>query len=664
MFGKRPGVRLLVSVSVIATVMLVCLWNQSAALAAITPTFEAARNLAVGSGAYQIAVADFNKDGKPDMAVTTLVGVAILLGDGTGNFSAPTMLTPGSYTSAIATSDFNGDGNSDLAVFTKADAGTYTDGAVCIYLGDGTGAFGSATTLPMRGLAFGMAVADFNSDHKPDLAVSRFSNGINEDATVTILLGNGAGGFSTPVSFVLYGAAEEGMLSGGISAGDFNSDGNTDLAVSVSSFFEGGFVARILLGDGSGNFPSVLGFHSGRDAIVGDFNHDSKLDLAGAWEGNTPVIVNFGDGTGSFSEAGMGFYSWIATVTDSIGWQELTLDTRLTRRTATADFNFDGIPDVVTSVGAQDNQSYLPANKISILLGDGTGSFSLPIDFAVGSNPTGVTVADFNLDGKPDLAVPNNSDGTVSVLINSTYQTPVGVNQTVVLSNTTLTFAEVTAGGITTVAPIDPATAGEVPGGFAVSNSVAYEIHTTASFTGSVTLGFIVPAPISEADFNSLSILHSVNGTLVDVTATTPARNYASRTIYATTTSFSPFYLARSGPHIKALFDQTKAHKSGSTVPIELALLDVNNRNISSAGIVLTPRSLMRVSGNSSIPLVDDGDGDADDTFRFRNEMEDDHGKGYVFNLKTKGFARGSYILSFYAGNNHSFFYTVKFELK
>lgn len=56
----------------------------------------------------------------------------------------------------------------------------------------------------------------------------------------------------------------------------------------------------------------------------------------------------------------------------------------------------------------------------------------------------------------------------------------------------------------------------------------------------------------------------------MDVTATTPARDYSTLTIYATADSFSPFYLARKGPHIKTLFDQTKAYKSGSTIPIKL----------------------------------------------------------------------------------------------
>jgi hypothetical protein len=240
-----------------------------------------------------------------------------------------------------------------------------------------------------------------------------------------------------------------------------------------------------------------------------------------------------------------------------------------------------------------------------------------------------------------------------------------GSGQNVVVQTTgaDLTFSEVTTTGASSVVPIDPATVGQVPGGFAVSNSVAYEISTTAAFTGPVTLAFKVPGPISQADFNSLAILHNVNGTLVDVTATTPARDYSTLTIYATTDSFSPFYLARKGPHIKTLFDQTKAYKSGSTIPVKLQLLSAGNSNISSSGTALVARDLRLMSGNTTASVVDSGNSNPDYTFRYDATLGGTGG-GYIFNLSTKGLAAGQYVLSFYVGSDRSFFYTVKFEVK
>lgn len=242
-------------------------------------------------------------------------------------------------------------------------------------------------------------------------------------------------------------------------------------------------------------------------------------------------------------------------------------------------------------------------------------------------------------------------------------ETSAGTNVTMPIGQTELTFSEVTTAGTTTVTPIDPSTVGQVPGGFAVSNSVAYEIATTATFTGSVTLAFKVPGPISEEDFNNLAIFHNENGTLVDVTAATPALDYANLTIYATTTSFSPFYLARKGPHIKTLFDQTKAYKRGSTIPLKLQLLNASNVNTSSLGTSLATRDLRRMSGNTLASIEDSGNSTPDYTFRYDPTLGGTGG-GYIFNLSTKGLAAGSYVLSFYVGSDRSFFYSVTFEVK
>jgi hypothetical protein len=241
--------------------------------------------------------------------------------------------------------------------------------------------------------------------------------------------------------------------------------------------------------------------------------------------------------------------------------------------------------------------------------------------------------------------------------------TSIGTNVAVQSGTTTFSFEVVSSQGITTVSPIDPSSVGEVPNGFAVSEVAAYQISTTATFGGSVTIGFVVPEPISETEFNSLSILHNENGNLVDVTTASPPRNFGTRTIYARTTSFSPFYLVLKNPHVTALFDQTKAHKLKSTVPIKVQLRSASNNNLSSANTVLTVRDLIWVGGNTEAPVVDSGNSNPDYNFRYDPTLGG-AGGGYIFNLKTQGLAAGTYILSFYAGTNHSFFHTVRFELK
>jgi hypothetical protein len=602
------------------------------------PTFEPAQTYSNFS-TDGVAVGDFNNDGKADLVAFYGGYIKILPGNGLGGFGPPILTTIVFHVNdgaAPATADFNHDGSLDVML---------TGDGFCIFLGDGTGHFGP---LAPEGYAEGYyysdndiqvylppAIGDFNNDNMSDVLY-------RDGRTAQVYLGDGIGaGFvqSYGYGFDPEPVSDYGFLRSQMATADFNGDGNLDFITQ----------SYIYLGDGTGNFTLVSSGLNGF-FVVADFNGDGKPDIAEADPGDDPnfwgVRILMGNGTANFTSAG--FLRVGPTQNSLFGLHPMYA----------ADINGDGKIDLVTC-------GYY---SIFILPGDGNGSFGTPVELAAGmSDPYSLAFGDFNGDGRQDIVFTSAQTtedwlkGTV--LLNSTYQTAVGVNSTVAVGNTSFTFDNVTAGGTTTLTPIDPASIGQVPGGFAVSNSVAYEIATTASFIGSVTLAFKVPDPISEADFNTLAILHNVNGTLVDVTATTPARDYATRTIYATTTSFSPFYLARRGPHINALFDQTKAYKSGSTIPVKLQVLSSSNANTSSAGTSLVARDLRLMSGNTSAPVLDSGNANPDYTFRYDATLGG-AGGGYIFNLSTKGLASGQYVLSFYVGSDHSFFYTVKFEVK
>lgn len=109
-----------------------------------------------------------------------------------------------------------------------------------------------------------------------------------------------------------------------------------------------------------------------------------------------------------------------------------------------------------------------------------------------------------------------------------------------------VTFSNVTAAGYTTVSPIDPASAGQLPGGYQLAGSnLAFEISTTASYTGSITICFQVPG-VDAATFAQLRVLHNSGNGLIDQTAINPPPDPGTQTIYATVTSLSPFVLAKS----------------------------------------------------------------------------------------------------------------------
>jgi hypothetical protein len=271
-------------------------------------------------------------------------------------------------------------------------------------LGDGQGGF--AAIGPANGAASGdgavsLAVADFNHDGNPDLAM------VNPDSggygVLSVLWGNGDGTFRMPT----YPGTYWVPLSAAV--GDFNGDGNSDLVVSEDDLNSCGYV-EVMYGNGLGDFtangystnhPSsglaagnfgyiTLDGFTTQQVAVGDFTGDGLDDLVLADSG---VWVDPGRGDGTF-DVGNGFAA-NGTYQTSV---------------AVADFNADGHLDAVTSDG--------DTGTVSMMLGVGDGNLPYTGAFAVGASPTAVAVGDFNGDGRPDVAAANGGSNTVSVLLN------------------------------------------------------------------------------------------------------------------------------------------------------------------------------------------------------------------------------------------------------
>lgn len=321
---------------------------------------------------------DLNGDGHVDLAVAG-TGVTVLLGNGDGTFCGAADYDSDKDPSSIVAADFTGDGHADLA--TAFEEGQQYGTRVHVLRGNGDGSFASASTSEgLPGLLPLLAAGDFDRNGRADLAMARpYLNDVG------VLLGNGDSSFQAPVAYLALPPGGDLVLRGA----DFNGDDEMDLALLQVSHD-----IVVLLGRGDGTFPTQPGATELIDAVpvlgVGDFNGDGKLDAAVGLDvdasGGTvcQVGVRLGNGDGTFQTGA-------DILTDLAGCNSLSA----------GDFDGDGRLDLA-----------VVANKVTLLFGNGDGTFGRPASYAgiVAFGQNSVGVGDFDADGRDDLAVGTSSE--------------------------------------------------------------------------------------------------------------------------------------------------------------------------------------------------------------------------------------------------------------
>lgn len=381
------------------------------------------------------AIADFNNDGFPDVAVTdTQDGqVLIYLGSSTGALTLRATLAVGVAPASLATGDFNEDGQPDLVVLSSA--GTYT-----VWSGDGTGNFAAGSSVAATSTGTAIYAADFNADGHLDLAIVNSAS-----QTIAIMTGTGNSAFNS--SSTVY----TGVGPYGIAIADFNKDGILDLAVGDSDGTVG-----IFLGNGDATFTQATSFDTGDPAgaiTTADFNEDGIPDLAIAEDAVTGVGTNgavtiwTGTGNGLFTQQGTAIAA--GNTPDAI---------------AVGDFNGDGHMDIAVAS--------LYSNYVQLLMGSGAGSFVNTPAQAAGSRPIALGVADFNNDGRLDLLSVDSGSNSMEVL----FQVPQAA-----LSSTSLVFPTQALGTASSPMSVTISNSGSATAPLVITNIAVSPAFNTAA---------------------------------------------------------------------------------------------------------------------------------------------------------------------------------------
>lgn len=349
-------------------------------------------------------------------------------------FTPTTALTPGNAPRTLVTADFNSDGNLDVA------AANHASNTVYVFFGTGTGAFGSPT---LYAVGTNTSVSnpritkgDFNNDGKMDLATA---NEVGSSFEMSVLLNNGNGTFAASVSYTA-GNNPGFNMPQCIVSNDFNNDNNADLALINMN----GIALSVFLGNGSGSFPPCVNYSLSMMPLVvisDNFNNDVYDDLAIS---GSSLAILFGTASGTFSPAtyypNNGFFLSSGDLNND-GFKDIATSTEVLLGSNTGTFSAAGNYSAVNGWGVAcadydgDGKRDLALNtstNVTVLMGLGNGYFGYSAGFPVNSSPAEMISADLNNDMKPDLLLGSGNFAiNLSILLNRSFTISASASPTI-----------------------------------------------------------------------------------------------------------------------------------------------------------------------------------------------------------------------------------------
>lgn len=547
------------------------------------PTFAATMVYQAGSGTQGLATADFNGDGRLDLATANSIGnsISVLLQAGAaGTFAAQaTYSTGGDFCVRLAVGDLNGDGRPDLVTVNQ------TSNTLSVLLNSATtpGTFAAAVTYATGGmLPRGVAIADVNADGRPDVVVgSRSGSGIG------VLLNSA----TTPGTLRAAVAYAPNTSVDDVAIGDLNGDGRPDIAAASygsstvvvllnSAATPGTFGAASTYGTGGTAAPDILG-----DLAIGDLNNDGRLDLAASNGSNATVgvLLNSATAPGTFPTA----TTYATGSSDKV------------QGVAIGDLTGDGRADLVVASsgnGTSNNTASILVNSSTVI---GTFPAAPTMVSTGGTGPVNVEVRDLNADNVPDIAVTNFYDSNVGILLNTTVPVPVlssaagasGSSTSTTPLPFTVTFSRAVTGFSASSISVTNGTVGAVSG-----SGTTYTFSVTPTTAGTATTVTIAANAAQDAVGRRSAVSNPYSLTYaVPITATTwtgtlssdwfTAGNWSnsvlpSATISATVPASTPFQPTISGNTATTL---GLTLNSGATLNMSGGTLDVRG-NLTSNG--------------------------------------------------------------------------------